>query len=108
MYSQHRPDQVAATGKVEMCWDEGLENQEVSQLLLVGLFVVVDEAVEVDCFSSHWPTSPMTSSFVSISHSPSVAMTTKSPFSGAILVVVMTAVLIVRVSHLLCFLRAHR
>src|SRR3954468_9682058 len=40
-----------------------------------------------DCFSIHWPTNPTTSSLVSISHKPSVAMTTKSPFEGSIWVV---------------------
>ena len=46
--------------------------------------------VEADCFSIHCPTNPMTSSFVSISHSPSVAMTTKSPLEGSICVVLTT------------------
>src|SRR5256885_10142879 len=42
------------------------------------------------CFSIHCPTRPTTSSLVSISHNPSVAMTTKSPFEGSISVLVTT------------------
>src|SRR5271155_13314 len=59
-------------------------NQDANQAV-----VELDEAALV-CCSIHCPTSPTTSSFVSISQRPSVAITTKSPFDGSMVVVVTT------------------